>query len=277
MAERIFLLDKDTIGMFSGLYTGLLPAGSLLTEDSVALGVSSGGTLAGLLISTVTSESVWLDWLYVKEDCRESGIATRVLNHFAKHVAGTTSDNMIHVACTDEALRRVLLEFGFRFEDKVSCFMYEARISDMKDFGEVKEDPHVIPLSSIGNIALNSTGQSLLDAKDANIGIQLPIAPDEFIDGSAAYLADGKLDAGLFLKNDPKGVNIAYVFFTGGNPVNLVKVVDHAKKKILATHGSSTVVSSIALNPKSEKMMESLFPNHRKYVVYNGELPLFGW
>ena len=275
MEERIFVLDKETFGIFSELYTGLLDPASLLSDGRIALGVIYEEQPVGLLIATVSDEAAWLDWLYVKEDYRNNGFGSSVLYHFLDNIVKHTACEEVKTACSDRAVRRFFSGCGFSFDRFKTSAKYETDISGIKDMGESVEDPCIIPVSSLTRKRLNILEQTFTESPELQVGIKLPIVPEGYYPGSAVYFSEDKPEAALFLKEDEKGVSIAYAFVAPGCPKSLVKLMAYAKEKIIEQKGESVILSAIALNTSSKKLVEKVFPNAEKTICYTGTMDLF--
>ena len=275
MEERIFILDKDTFGIFSELYTGLVDSATLLSDGRIALGVMYDEQPAGLLIATVSDEAAWVDWLYIKEDYRNNGIGTALLWHFLNSVAKFTSCDEVKTACSDKSVRRFFSGQGFLFDRFKTSARYEANIRDFKDMDVEDGASCIVPVASLTRKMQSIINRAFMEDPELQVGIKLPIVPEDYYPGSAAYFSEDKLEAALFLKEDEKGVSVAYAYMSPGSPKSLVSLMAYAKNKVIELRGESAVVSAVALNSSSKKLTEKIFPKAEKTVCYTGTLDMF--
>ncbi len=268
MEERYFLLDADTVKIFQELYFDHSDA--ILSDNRVALGTIRDGEPAALLIAEIAYETVWLNWLFVREDFRKRGVATRLLDHFANSLANTLMDLEIRVSCKDEDVRHCLSSFGFDFEDEPTLPLFESTAMDLTELPEPEKPEEVKMLSELNPADLKVLNHTLWHEDQVSIGIELPVNPDHFMKESGVYIRDGKLLAALFLEKSLKGINIAYAYLSGNNGKYLFSILSEARFDILDRYDENIPISTVALNKNSEKLMEHLFPHAKKSFVNTG-------
>ena len=214
MNENIYTLDKETILIFQELCQEDLR--DWREEGNVAFGVISDGEPAALLMASVNEYNVWVDWIYVKPDYRNQGIAARLLDVLEDGLSWVTKDNEICVAVDDEELKRYFaVDRSMYFSEEPESYRFYESIMNLMELPDAEGCQYIKKLQDLSSAELKGMGNSIVSTPDISIPIEFPINPADYLPESVVYLKDGSCMAALLLKKDAMGVSISYAYLSG--------------------------------------------------------------
>lgn len=275
MNENIYTLDKETILIFQELCQEDLR--DWREEGNVAFGVISDGEPAALLMASVNEYNVWVDWIYVKPDYRNQGIAARLLDVLEDGLSWVTKDNEICVAVDDEELKRYFaVDRSMYFSEEPESYRFYESIMNLLELPDAEGCQYIKKLQDLSSAELKGMGNSIVSTPDISIPIEFPINPADYLPESVVYLKDGSCMAALLLKKDAMGVSISYAYLSGKDAKTLLMCISRAQRLLVEEYGGDLMISVTTLNKQSERLAEKLFPGAKKVPVWTGRklLPL---
>ncbi len=269
--ERIFRLDKTTAPAFQGLHPQ--SPETWFGQDTAAMGVIRDGKAAGLLLSTVSEQTVWLDWLFVAEEYRGQRIGSSLLYRFSDHLRGYGGDSCVHAVCGSE-MKPFLENMGFDFPEAPGAMSFTAPLSEVRELPPAKESDRIRPLYTLSEAELNRISYTLGSSPKLSVGIKLPVDIDRYMSESAVYM-DEEIRAMLFLEQNGEGIGISYAYAaSAGDGGKLLQLLSNAKQSIENRFWKEIGISATALNEKSEEMIRKLMPTAEESVLWEGSMYL---
>ena len=269
MDKKIYVLDEDTIELFSGL----IPAdsGKWLRSDRLTLGMMYEDRPAGLLAVTVNDISVFLDWVYVRKEFRNMGLGSELVFALTDHVGTLSNDGYIHVAC-DEDTKDFFANLGFGFSDGKQYTTYTTRLEEMADLGLPEADDSVTGLHELSKVDLYRIQELLLKEPDLNVGVDFSFSVQDYMPESAACIRDGKVKALLFLEEIQDTINIAYAYEAGDDIKSLFKTIAWSLDRISGKYEEDTPVTATALNERAGMLFSQVFGEAEKRIICHGKI-----
>lgn len=273
MKESIYTLNKDNVHMFRLLFPEDIV--SFFGDDKVGFGVMCDDTPAALLLASFTDDVLWLDWLYVKEEYRGTGVSIRLLNAFYKNMSGLVSDNIVYTACENPEVQYVLTKTGFEFDSEAAQFTFRSTLSGLNSVPEHKPDKAVTLLNKLDQAALANLNREIVNS--GVLGVALPVDPADYMRESLVYTDGDKIKAMLLLKEHGDVIDVAYAWVAGGEEKALIHLISAAKVLLQNTHSEDTEISMTTLNEASKKLASHLFPKSECTQVFKGSMSLMGF
>ncbi len=204
---EIVVLDKEDLLKFNWMYYDDLLLD--LPEDDIILGAinteSEIPQASGLLIFHVREEAIFVDWIYVDDECRGQGVGTMLMDYLKDALIQTekeTGTNVIFVNFPDtvKGLGKFLKEndFGVTFFD--GNFSIYAPLKSVKLMRPNAKPGKLVamPLAEVPKESLDGFETYLDLVESVYEGVVSPIVPTYFRDESRAIL-DGNRIVGIML------------------------------------------------------------------------------
>ena len=266
---QFVLPDKKLLPVFTGLYQGDLM--DYTKGSGFVIGALEDGKPAGLILSTVYSGEVSIDWVYVKEEFRGRALGSRMVKKFTRDTIDMGLAEFFRTCTTDTKLVKFFTDCGYVFSDELEHFSYRAKLSDMIELPKVRGKDHVFALSGLTSHILKGINLYFSSLADELVGVELPIKPEDYLDVPSVYIADDRLRAILLTRQvGEKEVSISYAYTYENDGMALFTIAQEAKKAITEKLGDDLIISTASLGPNTEKLMEKLFPELEKEPIYTG-------
>ena len=267
--EQIYLLDNKTAPVFGRLHP--LAPEIWFREGSIALGTVADRKAAALLTATVLERTVWLDWLYVAEEFRGSGIGSRLLDRFLKNLEGYGGDSLIHVTCEEE-MKRYLENRGFTFDTAPGYTTFTAPLNEVKELPAPKESDRIRPLYALSGSEVNQINDLLTKDPRTSVGIALPVDASRYMGESAVYIHNG-IRAMLFLELAGERINLSYAWCASQNDgAALLKLFAQAKRSVEDRFWEEMEITATSLNEQSKALIKKLMPTARSAELWEGNI-----
>ncbi len=266
--EQFYIIDEETAGIFSELHPQ--DPEEWFKSNTMALGVVSDGKPSALLVTSFAEETIWLDWLYVKEEYRKKGIGGMVLYRLIDCINGF-GDLYLYTACSTE-MKEFLDKMGFEFPLNPSYSEFRAPLSGVAKLPSDGESDNIRSLYDISDTELNQLNNILIDPSLESVGIRVPVDIKAYQKESSVYIEDDKIKAMLFLQKVNDTINISYAYSASAKDgAKLIHLFSHAKKLIKDHYGADIEISATSLNEKSEKLISTLLPDAEKTDFWEGK------
>ncbi len=264
------MLDERIANAFTPLYQGDLL--HFTDEKHFAYGAVIEGEPVGLFAATIEEDYSSVDWIYVKEEHRGGELGKRMLKGGVRIISEMYGEDYITVCCTDEALKGFFEHCGFVFKADWVRYSYRGNLKDMKEIPEVNLQEHAIySLSQLSPEDLNGLNLYFESLRDTEIGMELPIKKEDYLDTPAVFIKNDLLRAVLLLKEESGDeISIAYAYAFEHDGYALILLIQEAKKAIVKEYGEDKIISTASLGDNTDKMLEYLFPSMEKTPVFFG-------
>ena len=270
MKKDIFVLDKSNVHVFRLLFQE--PIEKWFDDDKVGFGMMCDGKPAALLLASFTVEYVWIDWIYVQEEFRGRGLSFDIVNAFLRNISGIVHENTAFVSCEDELLKSVLMRVGFDFDEEPVRYTYSSNLSKLTGVPEHKPSNMIKLLNKLNEVEISKLSYAISECRD--VGVKLPVNPNDYLRESLVYMENDKVKAVLLLSKDGSGISVSYAYLSGVDGKPLIKLIAAAKKLLENSYGADTTITMTTLNKESEKLLTHLFPDADRVPMWTGVMNL---
>ncbi len=267
----IVMLDEDNISKFARLFPGDITES--INANTICYGAveeNADGRLvpAGLLISEYNRGSFLITWMYVDVNFRDRGIMYSLMNRFIENARNSKLVHNIYCTVTDEDLAAYLLiQFGFYyngFGDGDVCYSTLGSLEDLSGIlkadlsGKLKYNSQVKRLKDFDSNMITQLNKFLRVHDDVNVGVALPIVPEDYMEQSVAIEVKDDIKAFVLLKEEKGTIVVSYAFAKEGYGQLLAPVLAKIQQE-LGSYPDDTKIVAAALNGNSKKMFKRLF------------------
>ena len=267
MEIRVFVLSGEERQVFASLYNDDISA---LDDNVIMLGALADNVPAGLLIATITSQAVAVDWLYVDEEKRDRGVGSRLLEMLMEAAGGMVSIKSVYIATTQLLDLQFYYNMGFDILSQDRYFV-KTTLQDIRELPQLSDKlmRDVQPLDQVPTKYLNQLSDHLSKAANIDVGVPLPINAAGYAEGSFAYVKGNNITALTLIKEYEEETAIAYVYSASQLTIkHVLATMAAALKAAGQIHTPERVVTMGTLNDSSLKLVEKLFENYTRQTIY---------
>ncbi len=268
MLEK-FLLDKDTVSGFQGLYP------TDVSECTDATHVSFGGIYDGkpaaLISLRVESMELYLDWIYTAEEYRNRGIMTELWEYVFERLTFAGNFDTLYVVCSGDELKDFLEKKNFMFEYDEVATLYSSDIGNMKEL-KGKDGAHTgVNLKDLDESEIKLLNNELINAKEAAYCVKLPVVASDYHELSRVSINKTGLKAAVLLTRESMDtMDVAYVYKSNGSEVALMLMIKEIRDDIIKALPECKRIRTAALNDASRTLFKALFKEFQSEPVYSG-------
>ena len=267
---KYVMLDNRIAGAFSGLYQGQIK--DVIRSERFSYGAEVDGRPAGLFVSTIFTDYVALNWVYIDKKFRSREIGKRMVKGGIRVLKEIFGMDIVTVSVESEELKRFFEGCGFDFPEGRRFCSFRAALSDMKPLPRVRiPENRIFSLSELSPDAFDALSLYFESLRDTEIPIALPVEADEYLDVPSVCIEKNYIRSVLLLKKEPRTeITIAFAYAFNQNGKALAMLIQEAGAAIRAGYGDDITILTASLGEHTEKMMEKLFTKAEKKTIYCG-------
>ncbi len=263
------MLDEKIAGAFAGLYQGdIIEA---VRPERFSFGTLVDGKPAALFIATFIEDYVSLDWIYVSEEFRNMEIGRRMTSGAIRIMREIFGLEIITASCDSVAMKIFLEHCGFVFSETRVYSSFRAKLSDQKHLPELEiPENTVYSLSELSSDAYDALSLYFETLRDTEIPISLPIRKEDYLDVPAVCIENDYIRATLLLKKSDPGIAIAFAYAFDRDGKALAMLIQEAGRAVREQFGENVEVFTSSIGVYTEKMMDKMFKNVEKKMIWCG-------
>jgi len=272
---QIYVLNDNSRKTFKGMYNEPLFVQS--NENVFALGIVEDGKPAGILVSYVFLDEIAIQWMYVAEEFRRKGIASKLVQAIIFTAKKSNVSDIYMTFIKDElAVEAILKKNGFTVHKNPNWMSFEATIADLKTVSE--EDVRPVTLSSFMTVGMAAVEEfnKYISKSASKIGVPLSVDPRDYSPFSCCSLVDGKIDSLLLVDTNEKGdlVEMPWIYL-GKNASDEAPAMYNATINALkATYEPETRLVVNCIDASMDKAITKVLPKAKTKEVCLATLSL---
>ena len=269
----ISVLTVDELTKFSELYPDIIL--DELPENELLIGYIEENPLraAGILMAHPENSTMLLDWIFVNEDSRRKGYGKAMLELLVDSCEASGEIDAILLTFYNENLYiyDLLLDCGFIAGYMQGRKSFVTRLSRIKQLRETKDDQiDYMHLNQVPDKELKRFNRYLSLNRVSNIGIDLPLKPEDFREESLVHLDHDGIDSLLLVRDEEEGISIPWFFNKSQNLTVPIGLMNHVLRDLRMKFQGETKVFVTSLAPDMENVIYTCFNPESSKEIYIG-------
>lgn len=276
--SNIVLLDRENIDKFKGLFLGDITKN--FNSNTICYGAleenSEGNKIpVGLLMADIVKNELVITWLFVAPDYREQYIMTTMISIMINNLRNAKLVNSIYCATVNEEIAQYLLvQFGFYYDSFGQKGIVSSTVGNLLELSARPNDNNPSKrLVDIDEVILQKLNKYFVANQDVQVGVPIPIKPEDYLDVSMAIVENGEINAILLLNEDNEDLVVSYAYAKEGYGHLLMYIVMALHDELLKYPADKKIVCA-ALNSNSMKLFARLFENYTLDRLYECEFSM---
>ncbi len=268
MEIKKYVLDKDSLPYFDGLYPGKIEQ---FSDDShFAVGLVIDEEPAGLFLSTFAGEDLFLDWIYLDPKFRGNKIGLSFYGEIMRSIREAQQINHIYAMTADKQHKYLLQDLGFIFLNADAKPVYSSTLSKIIDFPKMEPSSNITHLCEMKDADIKGLNQFLHAQNNFNVTVSFPIKKEDYLKESLIYWKDGEPKSVILFVEDGDSITIPFSFKVKNGSKYLGHLLTVAKEELLKTYGPDKEIYITAVNEDSESVTKKLFTEYETSYIYVG-------
>ena len=268
---EIVVLENEDILKFSTLYYDELLLE--IPDDAIVLGAISTENdepkAVGILIFHIREGIAFADWLYVDDECRFKGVGTALINSLKDVIIQTGDEaevDSISMSFTQNSggLGAFLKKNGFASAFGLGNYNVVAALQRVRLIG-ARESANLkaVPLSMVPDASFVEFDSYLNMIDDVVVGVESPIAVNNYRKESRAIMEDSKIVA-VMLVSDTMEENIISIDWVYAMPKYMIHAIPLAFDTVISelkkNCNERTILNMASLSPSVEGIIRKTMP-----------------
>ncbi len=269
----ISVLTVDELIKFNGLYPDVIL--DELPENELLIGYIEENPLrtAGILMAHPENSTMLLDWIFVDENSRRKGYGRAMLELLTDSCEASGEIDAILLTFYNENLSiyELLLDCGFIAGYMPGHKSFVTRLSRIKPLGKIKDNQiDCIYLNQVSNNELEQLNKYLSLNMVSNIGIELPLKPEDYREESLVHVDNNRIDSLLLVRDEEEGLSIPWFFNEAQNLAVPIGLMNHVLLDLRMKFQEETKVFVTSLAPNLENVIYTYFNPESYKEIYIG-------
>ena len=270
MENRFFILEKEELPVFQGLYMKPYP----IRDDQLAFGVMTDGKPSAFALFDYIRDgsSYWLDWLYVEPVFRRQKVGSFLLRSVLNILSDQELADEVQTGCVNEEQRGFLSSMGFLIQAEKNVTVYEGTLSMVTGLSSEKEVASAKRFSEITEDELHALVDDLIADPEA---VPYRIEPGSYLDASLYMRNENGLEALLLLQEEEDAIAVSYAYAKQKDGIMLIRLLCMALPMIRNAYPPEKKLRITAMNRKVCNLVEKVLPEAEKTQVYTASYDVF--
>ena len=269
----ISVLSADDLIEFNELYPD--PILDELPENELLLGYIEENPLkaAGILMAHSERSVMFLDWIFVDESSRRKGYGKAMLELFMDSCEASGEIDAVFLTFYDEDLHvyELLSDCGFIAGHMPGCKSFVTRLSRIKTLKEIPDKQlDYMYLGQVPAKELEQFNQYLSQNEVSNIGIDLPLKPEDYRAESLVHVNQHQIDSLVLVRDEEDGLSIPWLFNESQDPIVPIGLVNYVLHELKATFPEETKVFVTSLKPNMQNIICNYCHPEEYIEIYTG-------
>lgn len=267
------VLAVDDLAKFNGLYPDIIL--DELPENELLIGYIEENPLrpAGILMAHPEKSTMLIDWIFVDESLRRKGYGRAMLELLIDSCEAFGEIVAILLTFYNENLYvyELLLNCGFIAGYRQGCKNFVTRLSRIKQLKEIKDNSiDYVYLNQVSHKELEGLNKDLSSNMVDNIGIDLPLKPEDYREESLVHVDNDKIDSLLLVRDEEDGISFPW-FFNESQKLNVpIGLMNHVLQDLRMKFPEETKVFVTSLAPNLENVIYASFNPESSQEIYIG-------
>ncbi len=233
----------------------------LSLPKTIAIGAVDEDTnmATGILIGSIWSRTLYLDWLYVGEQFRNAGVARVLLCTLAYRARDLVEGLRAEFDPENEKLKQLLRRCAFEINCKERP-LYQFSLGELHNhflFKSFHSSEGILPLAKTPPYTLHAFGLAM---ERSSAPVDVPILLANY-DGqlSQVCIVDNEIVGCLLAQSPPEKIHLAFVYADKAHNRCLVPLICVAAQKAFESYPDNTPISIAAVDEHAAALVQKLF------------------
>ena len=269
----ISVLTIDELIKFNKLYPDILL--DELPEDELLIGYIEESPLraAGILMAHPEGRTMLLDWIFVDENSRQRGGGRAMLELLRDSCEASGEIDAVIITFYDKNLHmdNLLTTCGFISGYMPGCKSFVTRLSRIKS-------PKGIKAGKVDYLHLDQVSEEIIEKLNrylsmnviSNIGIELPLRPEDYRKESMVHISNGIIDSLWLVSDEEDGVSFPWFFNRAQDPIVPIELMNQVLRELKMNFPKETKVFVTSIKPNVENVIYNYFNPQAYKEIYFG-------
>lgn len=269
----ISILEINDLTKFNELYPDIIL--DELPENELIIGYIEENPLkaAGILMAHPEHSTMLIDWIFVDESARRKGYGKAMLELLMDACKASDEIDAILSTFYNENLfvYDLLSACDFIAGYRQGCKSFVTRLSRIKSPKEtVNKQGNYMHLNQVSNKELERFNNYLSQDEVSNVGIDLPLKPEDYRAESLVHMDNDRIDSLLLVGDEEDGISMPWLFSISQSSSVLIGLMNHVLHDLRMQFQDDTKVYVTSLKPSMEHVIYNYFNPESSEEIYMG-------
>ncbi len=269
----VSVLTVEELIKFNELYPDILL--DELPEDELLIGYIEEDPLraAGILMAHPEGRTMLLDWMFVDESSRRRGGGRAMLELLRDSCEASGEIDAIILTFYNENqhMNSFLTACGFISGYMPGCKSYVTRLSRIKSPKGIKaENVNYLHLNQAPAEAIEKLNRYLSMNVVSDIGIGLPLKPENYREESMVHISNGMIDSLWLVRDEENGISFPWFFNGSQNLIVPIGLMNQVLRELKMKFPEDTKVFVTSIKPNIENVIYGYFNPQSYKEIYFG-------